>query len=137
MVSKVGSQPTRWHCCSFFVWLPPNEVGYQRGTMIVSWPFFVTPFPNLAGYFRITRLSGPFSPKRRSGCSRMDCFMTIAAHHKPAFLDDTQDCYGVLHLRIPPFTEHLGPCAPLPCAPLSGAPWWGVAPTTHMSTLFP
>src|SRR5437764_11288079 len=66
--------------------LPParlqNEVGYQRGTMIVSWPFFVTPFPNLAGYFRITRLSGPFSPKRRSGCSRMDCFMTIAAHHK-------------------------------------------------------
>src|SRR5947209_3368600 len=25
IASKVGSQPTRWHCCSFFVWPPPNR----------------------------------------------------------------------------------------------------------------
>src|SRR5712692_2269755 len=37
-------------CVSCSIHQPPkNEVGYRRGTMIVSWPFFVTPFPNRAG----------------------------------------------------------------------------------------
>jgi hypothetical protein len=58
---------------------PPNEVGYRRGP---SRAFSVTPFPNPAGYFRITRLSGSFSPQWRGRSSCMDVFVASTTDHQ-------------------------------------------------------
>ncbi len=57
---RSGSQTTRWFCNSFFVWPPPNEVGYRRGT--IERTHGPVPLPSSRtglDRFRVIRLSGP------------------------------------------------------------------------------
>jgi hypothetical protein len=48
----------------------------------------------------------------------------------PAFTEDIQHCFGVLHYAYLPALKYPITWPPWPCRRLSRPPWWGVTPTT-------
>jgi hypothetical protein len=56
----------------------------------------------------------------------------VASYEHRSYHD--QSCYGVPHLAYLTGSGHATTCATSPCARLSRAPWWGVTPTSTIST---